>query len=254
MEWIDWAVSQGFVAVKFHCWNVFEKDLELARAVSQRVDGEPSGAAAVLQRAFFLRPLFLSLADEASVTCELDSSSGRLEVASVNAAGGDGVAHFAAVRVAGAAAQAIPPALRSVRECCPRPVVVPSLYASLRSMGLEYAEDFRTLQSAWAAEATVAARLRGRKVWPGGGVPPADLDGALQLASLLSPSASKETRMPFAIAEARVGASSGRLWAAASQRGADDTAVWLGSPRADAQTRLSGFESRALTFGSKYTS
>ena len=36
MEWIDWAVSQGFVAVKFHCWNVFEKDLELARAARAR--------------------------------------------------------------------------------------------------------------------------------------------------------------------------------------------------------------------------
>ena len=36
MEWIDWAVSQGFVAVKFHCWNVFEKDLELARAARTR--------------------------------------------------------------------------------------------------------------------------------------------------------------------------------------------------------------------------
>ena len=36
MVWIEWAVSQGFSAVKFHCWNVFEKDRELARAARAR--------------------------------------------------------------------------------------------------------------------------------------------------------------------------------------------------------------------------
>ena len=36
MDWIEWAVSQGFSAVKFHCWNVFEKDLTLVRAARER--------------------------------------------------------------------------------------------------------------------------------------------------------------------------------------------------------------------------
>jgi hypothetical protein len=36
MDWVGWAVGQGFSAVKFHCWNVFEKDLVLARAARER--------------------------------------------------------------------------------------------------------------------------------------------------------------------------------------------------------------------------
>jgi L-alanine-DL-glutamate epimerase-like enolase superfamily enzyme len=36
IEWVEWAVAQGFCAVKFHCWNVYEKDLELVRAVRER--------------------------------------------------------------------------------------------------------------------------------------------------------------------------------------------------------------------------
>lgn len=31
IKWIHWAVGQGFCAVKFHCWCVYEKDLELVR-------------------------------------------------------------------------------------------------------------------------------------------------------------------------------------------------------------------------------
>lgn len=38
MDWVEWAVgeSEGFSAVKFHCWNVFEKDIVLARAARER--------------------------------------------------------------------------------------------------------------------------------------------------------------------------------------------------------------------------
>ena len=85
-------------------------------------------------------------------------------------------------------------------------------YRSFGRVGLEYGPTHRTLAAVCSTEQGALARLYLRSDARGTPVHPADLDGALQLTMLLAPSASSQTRLPFAASEVMLIGGRGCLW------------------------------------------
>ena len=102
-----------------------------------------------------------------------------------------------------------------MHERCSDEVDVGGLYATLHGAGLHYGPAFRTLESGARGDGEALALLRRRAQWQGTRVHPADLDGALQLTSVLaSGEGSGETWLPFAVDAALLRCAAVRLlWA-----------------------------------------
>ena len=86
-----------------------------------------------------------------------------------------------------------------------------ALYDALHREGLQYGPAFRTLEcikrehgSDASAAASAVGRLRQRRQWQHTRVHPADLDGASHLVLTLGQGSGSETRLPFAVNEARL--------------------------------------------------
>ena len=84
-----------------------------------------------------------------------------------------------------------------------------ALYEGMHAAGLQYGPAFRTLE--WghvlAEGGKAVGGLRRRSRWEGTRMHPADLDGGLQFMSVLAPAGGArggETRLPFAVDEARL--------------------------------------------------
>ena len=91
---------------------------------------------------------------------------------------------------------------------------VGTLYDGFASVGLQYGPGYRTLVNAWHDGGVATARLRARSASLGTQVHPADLDDALCAGALTSSSGdSSETRLPFAVDDARLQGAAGELWA-----------------------------------------
>ena len=92
-------------------------------------------------------------------------------------------------------------------------VDVAKLYDGFHSLGLQYGPNYRTIVQAWSASDSAAARLRLRTRKERTTVHPADLDDALCMALTLGGGGNGETRLPFAVQDAQLQATRGRLWA-----------------------------------------
>ena len=80
---------------------------------------------------------------------------------------------------------------------------------------------YRTLVHAWGGVSTALARLRSRSTREGTRVHPADLDDALCAGAVVAssgPNGRDETRLPFAVDDARVDGAGGALWAVRAAR------------------------------------
>jgi 3-oxoacyl-(acyl-carrier-protein) synthase len=87
-----------------------------------------------------------------------------------------------------------------------------TLYDWFDAVGLQYGPDYRTLMQLWSNTGDAIARLRGRGMRDGAQVHPADLDDALCTSYVIVASGG-ETRLPFAIDDARLQGARGELWA-----------------------------------------
>jgi acyl transferase domain-containing protein len=90
---------------------------------------------------------------------------------------------------------------------------VACLYDRFDVVGLQYGPRYRNLVQMWGGMAHALARLRHRPSTEGTLVHPADLDDALCASAVLVSSGTAETRLPFAVDDARILGGSGNLWA-----------------------------------------
>ena len=145
-----------------------------------------------------------------------DEASGAFEVRSGEAGvleAGEAPTHCTGEAQPGAASWAAPTlSVASRRVGCELAASVGAQYAGFFSSGLEYGPAYRELDRVWAhvggalgsqevAEGTLA-RLRGAAYASTVAVHPAQLDGALQLGAVLTPSGDagrSVTRLPFAV-------------------------------------------------------
>eukprot|EP00966_Prymnesium_polylepis_P091957 2128783-Prymnesium_polylepis.1 len=103
---------------------------------------------------------------------------------------------------------------RARGRVCGHPAAVGGLYDSYNLVGLQYGPHYRTLAQAWVGSAAAAAQLQVRFMREGAVVHPADLDDALCVDALTSSSGDDgETRLPFAVDDARLQGGAGELWA-----------------------------------------
>ena len=98
-----------------------------------------------------------------------------------------------------------------VRGCC-HAADVDSLYDGFDVIGLQYGPGYRTLLKAWSG-VDALARLRVRSTQEGTQVHPADLDDAFCTSSAMAMGGGGETRLPFAVDNAQLQGTSGKLWA-----------------------------------------
>jgi acyl transferase domain-containing protein len=96
---------------------------------------------------------------------------------------------------------------------CNQTVDVGGLYNGFDAVGLQYGPGYRTLMHAWGGDGLAAARLRARATQERTQVHPADLDDALCVGGLVMSNNNGETRLPFAVDEARLQGAHGMLWA-----------------------------------------
>jgi acyl transferase domain-containing protein len=164
---------------------------------------------ALLQNVFFMLPLPLSggsdlALSEARLECSLKPAEATFEVTSVNAASGDASTHCTGDHGAGEELVRMPSLrVESSRTRCARSLDGGLMYDGFFAAGSQYGPAFRTLDDAWNASsgpAFATSRLTRRLAHQGTHVHPADLDGALQLAS----SAGQKYGLPFAINAARL--------------------------------------------------
>ena len=116
-----------------------------------------------------------------------------------------------------AAARASQPVDHALAGRCGAPASVSALYDGFDAGGLQYGPGYRTLLQAWGGRrASASARLRPRSTHDGTLVHPADLDDALCLGAVVGESDGGETRLPFAVDDARLQGATGALWAVRS--------------------------------------
>ena len=87
-----------------------------------------------------------------------------------------------------------------------------ALYDGFHAIGLQYGPGYRTLAQAWSGAADALAQLQVRTMQQGTQVHPGDLDDA-QCASVLASRMDGETRLPFAVDDAKLECTPGQLWA-----------------------------------------
>ena len=203
--------------------------IEMARAACSASGAPASEGAALLRSTFFLQPLAVESA--AALVIELSlPPDGQFEVRSGVPAAADASLLDVAVHCTGTVSSPSPAEaagarrgleLPSRRAVCDRVADVALLYAAYDAVGLQYGPGFRSVERAWShgdsGGATSSGRLRARSSRRVGQVHPADLDGALHLSALVLAEGGGETRLPFAVDEARLRASpSEQLWAVRS--------------------------------------
>ena len=165
--------------------------LEMARAA----------AATALHAVFFLQPLAV---EAARLLLECAVADGRFEVRSGEA---DALEAASTVHCSGATGPATEwqrtdhASLRTPS----RAADVGALYDGFDALGLQYGPGYRTLVQAWGGASSAVARLRARSTHEGTQVHPADLDDALCTGGAMrSSGGGGETRLPFAVDEARL--------------------------------------------------
>ena len=157
---------------------------------------------------YFLQPLAIEGGD-LSVECAMSdsqfevrsSASEDTELATVHCSG----------EVAGASGwwRVEHPQVRK----CSHAADVDSLYYGFDMVGLQYGPGYRTLLKAWGGGSDALARLRARSTQEGTQVHPADLDDALCSSGAMAVSGGGETRLPFAVDDARLQGVGRTLWA-----------------------------------------
>ena len=95
----------------------------------------------------------------------------------------------------------------------PRTVDVHALYDGFDAAGLQYGPGYRTLLHVWGGERDGLARLSTRLTHEGTQVHPADVDDALCTSAAITTSRSLEPRLPFAVGDAQLQPTRGKLWA-----------------------------------------
>ena len=190
--------------------------LELARAAWSVLNSLAGGACA-LRAIFFLMPLVVE-ADDTLVECATNSS--QFEVRSGEPQGQSLVgvtAHCSGTMggdMQGGTQEADHSAARAV--CGVHTMHAPGFYIASHAAGMWYGPDYRSLVQAWDGYDGDAAlsRLRDRVHWQGTQVHPGDVDGALQLGSVISmgKGSSDDTWLPFAIDSALLRTADCGLW------------------------------------------
>ena len=105
---------------------------------------------------------------------------------------------------------------------------VEALYDGFDASGLQYGPGYRTLVRAWGGASNALARLRARSRHEGTQVHPADLDDALCTSGVMvSSGGGDETRLPFAVDDALLHATLGKLWAVRALHVAPSTILRL---------------------------
>ena len=203
--------------------------LELARAAwcALASPSPPPTGAAQLRGVFFLQPLALEASGGLHVECAV-GAGGRFEVRSgepVRSGGGtldDPAVHCTGAMVAaadGASWARLDLAAKRAGDGA-HAVSVAALYDAFDAAGLQYGPGYRALLQAWGGGdgGAASARLRARRsARDGTVVHPADLDGALQLSAVATSGRgggrAGETRLPFAVDDARLCGAAGEPWA-----------------------------------------
>ena len=176
---------------------------------------EAAAPLTALRSTFFLQPLVFD-SPEGFVECSVASTS--FEVRSVAGASRTVHSNGMLARDEGTAWQRVQ-WVSARGSACARAAHVAATYDVLHAQGLEYGPGYRTLEDAWGSHersGMALARLQARATQQGTNVHPADLDDALCLDQLLSIGAgvdSGETKLPFAVDDARLQAATGELWA-----------------------------------------
>ena len=176
---------------------------------------EAAAPLTALRSTFFLQPLVFD-SPEGFVECSVASTS--FEVRSVAGASRTVHSNGMLARDEGTAWQRVQ-WVSARGSACARAAHVAATYDVLHAQGLEYGPGYRTLEDAWGSHersGMALARLQARATQQGTNVHPADLDDALCLDQLLSIGAgvdSGETKLPFAVDDARLQAAAGELWA-----------------------------------------
>jgi acyl transferase domain-containing protein len=197
--------------------------LEMARASASAL---AAGAAAQLPHAlhgvYFLLPLAVETS-QLLVECAV-SEDGRFEVRSLV---GEGVEDaLVSVHCAGSlralVSEQTADLARARGRSCTVAVHLVALYDGFGAVGLQYGPQYRTLADAWGGAGQSLAQLRARATQGGTLVHPADLDDALCVGAAArdtggggggGSAADGETRLPFAIDDARLEGAQGELWA-----------------------------------------
>ena len=163
----------------------------------------------------FIQPLAISSNEELAVECTTSGAS--FEVCSGTEAGGslmDMSVHCSGNMCACTEIDE-PKSMGDRREVRIHARHVGMLYDNLQRAGLQYGPGFRTLLCVWNYASCVGiARLspsQGNLYT--NGVPPAQLDGALQLSLLTSNASSMQMRLPFAVRSAQLQVALGNYWA-----------------------------------------
>ena len=189
--------------------------LEVARAASNALSAQ-SAEGCVLRGVFFLLPLVVE-ADGQLVECAI--SSNQFEVRSGELQGQaliDAAVHCSATvgRDAQGGCGAVDHAATRA-DCGVHAVDMPLLYTLFGALGIAYGPSYRTLSQIWDGNGDAAlSQLRTRLHWQATQVHPGDVDGALQLGSVVSVgrSGSGETRLPFAVDAATLCPAKEELW------------------------------------------
>jgi acyl transferase domain-containing protein len=179
--------------------------LEIARAAAPK--------RSALRGVFFLQPLAV---EAAGLIVECAVTDDRFEVRSGedDALAGSAAAHCSgALGVSDGWERRV--AHASVRgRSCAHAAHVGALYDGFDALGLQYGPGYRTLVHAWGGACEALARLRARVTREATAVHPAHLDDALCACALASRGEGySETRLPFAVDEARIHGLAGVLWA-----------------------------------------
>ena len=217
--------------------------LETGRAALCAATGSE---AATLQGVFFLQPLVVDLA---GLYVECVVSSGQFTVRSGELV--DGSLVDVATHCSGGASSAARDSRRwhehaSARAArAPHAADLPLLYDGFDAAGLQYGPSFRGLTQAWSGDGAAASRVHSTSR-QGTKVHPSELDAALQLTALLSSGESEGARLPFAVDEAVMQGSEGKLWALVSPESAEASWVGLAAVGGNVLTRISGFISRLV--------
>jgi hypothetical protein len=180
-----------------------------------------------LHGVFFLQPLTVESANLLVECAVFDGSfevrSGEAEAVETALTGGwDALVsvHCAGSLTARVAEQSADLAL--ARGCsCTVAVYLVALYDGFDATGLHYGPQYRTLADAWGGAGQSLAQLRARATQEGTQVHPADLDDALCVGAAAwdteggggTGGADGETRLPFAIDDARLEGAQRELWA-----------------------------------------
>ena len=180
--------------------------LEVARAAA-------TGSA--LRGVFFLQPFAV---EAAGMLVECTVADGRFEVrCGVDDTLADSAVHCSGALAASSGRQCIDHACMRAHSCY-HASCAGALYDGFDAVRLQYGPGYRTLTQAWGGTSDAVARLRARATREGAAVHPADLDDALCTGAAIDSSGGGETRLPFAVDDARLQEAPGALWAVCCMR------------------------------------